>query len=724
MSQKTSTQLAVADVFITDKLHRRAPKKTDYLQEKLALQDLAMRMADQPEEVLPRFVDLAMEMAGGVSAGLSLYEEQPAPGVFRWQYLRGALAQFNGATTPRNLSPCGITLDINAPVLAQHPERVYGWISDANIVVPEVLLVPLYLGDKVPLGTLWIVSDREEHFDCGHARVLTELAAFVGIALRMLRSEQRLHRTLESQEKAAELTLRSSEEQFRRLVQGVTDYSIFMLDLAGRVASWNAGAQRIKGYRPEEIIGQHFSRFYTEEDRQNGEPERALATALREGRFEKEGLRVRKNGERFWANVIIDAIRDDDGEITGFAKITRDITEQREAREVLDRTRERLFQSQKMEAVGQLTGGIAHDFNNLLTAVIGSLEIAERRTSDASVKRLISNALRGAQRGAALTQRMLVFARRQELDVQPLDIPTLVRGMSEMLERTLGPSMLIETRFPLNLPWVKTDPNQLEMALLNLMVNARDSMPQGGSIIIAARSEVIKEGQQLRPGPYVCLAVTDSGEGMDDATLAKATDPFFTTKEVGRGTGLGLPMVHGLAQESGGALVLKSQRGEGTTAEMWFPVAEKSPSATTVNDVAARTTTVARKLTVLVVDDDPLVLTNMATMLEDLGHSVHEASSAFEALSVLGRENSIELVLTDQVMPQMTGAELIGEIKSRWPNLPTILATGFAELPPSIDPLQQITLAKPFRQYNLQQAVNAALEGPKKQRVVRFRGRA
>ena len=719
-SQKALPQLTVADVFITEELDRRAPKKTDYLQEKLALQDVAARMADQPEEVLPRFVDLALEMTGGVSAGLSLYEESPPPGVFRWQYLRGRLAPFDGATTPRDFSPCGITLDRNAPVLAQHPERVYGWIADANIVVPEVLLVPLYLGGKVPLGTLWIVSDREGHFDSGHARALTELAAFVGIALRMVRSEHRLNQALEAQERAAEATLRNSEAQFRLLVQGVTDYSIYMLGLDGRVASWNAGAQRIKGYQPEEIIGQHFSRFYTEEDRQNGEPERALATAIREGRFEKEGLRVRKNGERFWANVIIDAIRGDDGEIIGFAKITRDITEQREARAALDRARETLFQSQKMEAVGQLTGGIAHDFNNLLTAVIGSLEIAERRVSDVSVKRLLSNAMRGAQRGAALTQRMLVFARRHELNSQPLEIPMLVRGMSEMLERSLGPSVLIETRFPLNLPWIKTDPNQLEMALLNLIVNARDAMPQGGPIIVAAFSEAVGEGQQLRPGSYVCLSVTDRGGGMDAATLAKATDPFFTTKEVGKGTGLGLPMVHGLAQELGGALVLKSRKGKGTTAELWFPVAEKSPVAATVNQVFA-TATKSRKLTILVVDDDPLVLTNMAAMLEDLGHTVHEASSALEALAILGRESAIELVLTDQAMPQMTGAELIGEINSRWPKLPAILATGFAELPSGIDPLQQITLAKPFLQDALEQAVNGALEDPKKRRVVRFR---
>jgi CheY-like chemotaxis protein/anti-sigma regulatory factor (Ser/Thr protein kinase) len=262
------------------------------------------------------------------------------------------------------------------------------------------------------------------------------------------------------------------------------------------------------------------------------------------------------------------------------------------------------------------------------------------------------------------------------------------------------------------------------MALLNLLVNARDAMPQGGPITVAARAEAVGKGQQLRPGSYVCLSVTDVGEGMDDATLAKATDPFFTTKEVGRGTGLGLPMVHGLAQESGGALVLKSQRGKGTTVELWFPVAEKSPVANTFEEVSAEGNAItSRKLTVVVVDDDPLVLTNMAAMLEDLGHTVHEASSAQEALSILRRETAIELVLTDQAMPHMTGAELIAEIKGRWPKLPIILATGFAELPPDIDPLQQVTLAKPFLQYDLQQAVNAALD-PKLRRVVRFRGRA
>ena len=525
-----------------------------------------------------------------------------------------------------------------------------------------------------------------------------------------------------TERKAAEAVLRSSEEQFKRLVDGVTDYSLFMLTPDGNVATWNAGAQRIKGYTPEEIIGQHFSRFYTEEDRKNGEPGRALATARREGRFEKEGWRIRKNGERFWATVVIDAIHegDSEGEIIGFAKITRDITEQRDARIALDRTREALFQSQKMEAVGQLTGGIAHDFNNLLTAVIGSLELAGRRASDLSVKRLIDNAMRGARRGATLTQRMLVFARRQELNVQAVDIPAVVRGMTELLERSLGPPVLIETRFPLRLPWVRTDPNQLEMALLNLMVNARDAMPDGGPIILAARHETLPRPKRLQPGSYICLSVTDTGEGMDEETLQKALDPFFTTKEVGKGTGLGLPMVFGLAKESGGELVLKSRKGHGTTVELWLPVAEKSPVASVSETPEPTPSQSMRSTTVLVVDDDPLVLTNMAAMLDDMGHTVFEAASAAEALAVLGRESTVELVVTDQAMPKMTGLQLIDEIRRGWPRLPVILATGFAELPPGTDPLQ-ITLAKPFFQYDLEQAVVAALADPKTRRVVRFR---
>jgi CheY-like chemotaxis protein len=374
-----------------------------------------------------------------------------------------------------------------------------------------------------------------------------------------------------------------------------------------------------------------------------------------------------------------------------------------------------------MEAVGQLTGGIAHDFNNLLTAIIGSLEIARRRATDASVIRLIDNALRGAERGSSLTQRMLMFARRQELDFRPVDIVALVHGMAELLERSLGPSVRVETRFPLGLPWVNTDSNQLEMALLNLAVNARDAMPEGGPVVITARPETIALAHgRLQPGEYVCLSLTDTGEGMDEDTLAKAIDPFFTTKEVGKGTGLGLPMVHGLAEHSGGQLLLRSRKGQGTTAELWLPVAKKTEKAAEAEAPAQVPAKEHRRLIVLVVDDDPLVLTNMAAMLDDIGHRVFEADSASEALTILRRESGIQLVITDQAMPRMTGLQLIEEIKDNWPDLPVILATGFAELPRGTDILQ-ITLAKPFRQHDLASAVETAMTTPDARRILRFR---
>jgi PAS domain S-box-containing protein len=516
-----------------------------------------------------------------------------------------------------------------------------------------------------------------------------------------------------TERRLAEDRLQRSEEQFTRLVQGVTDYSIYLLEPDGRVATWNAGAERIKGYAPFEIIGEHFSRFYAEEDRQNNEPQRALEIARRDGRFEKEGWRVRKNGERFWANIVIDAIYDDTGEIIGYAKITRDITERRDTQIALEKAREALFMSQKMDAIGQLTGGVAHDFNNLLTAILGSLEIARKRVGDPSVTRLLDNAIHGAQRGASLTQRMLTFARRQDLDPKAVDIPALVRGMTELLERSLGPSVVIETRFPLGLASVTVDPNQLEMALLNLAVNARDAMPEGGRIIVAAQAKSVLGGEgKLNPGPYICLSVVDAGEGMDEATLAHAIEPFFTTKEPGKGTGLGLPMVQGLAEQSGGQFVLKSRKGLGTTAELWLPVAPKASGEAVAAAAAPRRASPEpagqRLLVVLVVDDDALVLTNMAAMLEDIGHKVFEAKSAAEALALLRGEPTIELVITDYAMPRMTGMELIAAITAERPDLPTILATGYAELPPGSDPLQ-MKIAKPFRQHDLIRAVDRAM---------------
>ncbi|MBN9580961.1 MAG: PAS domain S-box protein [Afipia sp.] len=514
-----------------------------------------------------------------------------------------------------------------------------------------------------------------------------------------------------TERRAAEQRLRASEEQFRLLVQGVTDYALYMLNPEGRVSSWNAGAERIKQYAADEIIGRHFSTFYTAADRDKGEPQQALKIARREGRFEKESWRVRKDGTQFWAHVVIDPIYGDDGGIIGFAKITRDITERRQAQITLDQTREALAHSQKMDAIGQLSGGIAHDFNNLLMVILGSLELAGKRLpDDPRVSPLIANATQAAQRGAALTQRMLAFARHQDLNLRPVDVPVLVRGMTDLLQSSIGPSIRIETQFPLPLSPVHADANQLEMALLNLAVNARDAMPDGGSIIIAARDVTVAAGAManLKAGNYVCLSVTDTGEGMDRATLLRAMEPFFTTKGVGRGTGLGLSMVHGMTEQSGGRFLLKSRKGRGTTAEMWLPVALAKAGRNAPAAGGAESAVSIRPLVVLAVDDDGLVLMNTAVMLQDLGHAVIEATSARQALDILRGKKPVDLVITDYAMPQMTGAQLAASIRTEWPDMPVILATGYAELPPGAE-TGLPKLAKPFRQVELMRAVAAAV---------------
>lgn len=497
------------------------------------------------------------------------------------------------------------------------------------------------------------------------------------------------------------------DRHYRLLIESITDYAIYMLDSEGVILSWNAGAERIKGYARDEIIGQNFSRFYAPQDREAGEPQRGLAIAALEGRFEKEGWRMRKDGTRFWAHVVIDAIRNDAGLLIGFAKVTRDTTDKLKAQQALEQAQQALFQSQKMDAIGQLTGGVAHDFNNLLMAIIGSIELLSKRIPEnPKVTPLLNNAMQGARRGAALTQRMLAFARKQDLNLRRIDLPTLVRGMADLLQRSLGPSVSIDTRFPLSLASVRADANQLELALLNLTMNARDAMPEGGPIVIAAREEIIRadSGVILVPGRYVCLSVADRGEGMDEATLKRATEPFFTTKGIGKGTGLGLSMVHGLAEQSGGRLVLRSRKGEGTVVELWLPQAP--------DDDAGRvreTTTMpraVRPLTVLAVDDDRLVLMNTIAMLEDMGHTVLEATSGQQALDILRQHATLDLVITDQAMPHMTGMQLAETVRSERPDLPVILATGYAEVPADV---VLPKLGKPFFQEDLARAIGAVI---------------
>lgn len=497
----------------------------------------------------------------------------------------------------------------------------------------------------------------------------------------------------------------TDEGRYRLLIEAITDYAIYLLDPSGIVTTWNPGAARFKGYTDNEIIGQHFSRFYTEEDRKTDLPARALEIAKREGKFEAEGWRVRKDGSRFWAYVIIDPIREPSGEIVGFAKVTRDLTERKRAQDKIEKTREVSLQSQKLEAVGQLTGGVAHDFNNLLMAVLASLEMLRKRLPPNDLKSiaLLENAVQAAQRGTALTKRMLAFARNYELKLDVIGIPELVGNMTDLLRRSVGPSCNIETRFSLALKPVEVDANQLELALLNLVLNARDAMPDGGDIVLSAREESITGNHMsgLGSGQYIRLSVSDTGEGMDEETLRKAAEPFFTTKGINKGTGLGLSMVHGFAEQSGGRLILQSEIGNGTTATLWLPLAKRLAQTGVSTQTASPRAT--RPLSILAVDDDALVLMSTVAMLEDLGHTAFGACSAQEALEILGRNDSIDLVITDQAMPKMTGTALAQLIKDKWPDIPVMLATGYADR--AIDGLALSPLSKPYDQRNLSEAI-------------------
>jgi PAS domain S-box-containing protein len=504
-----------------------------------------------------------------------------------------------------------------------------------------------------------------------------------------------------TERKAAQEALRHSEQQFSLLVQGVTDYALYMLDRTGIITTWNAGAQRIKGYEPAEVIGKHFSIFFQPEDAQNGIPQRALDTVVAEGRYEGQGWRLRKDGSRFMAHVVVDPIKDEQGALIGFAKITRDVTESAQAQLALKEAREALFQAQKMESLGQLTGGIAHDFNNLLTVILGSLELAKKRLPrESTLFPLLDNAIAGAQRGATLTQRMLAFARRQELDPKPVDVVSLIRDMADLLSRMLGTGIEVDTRFPLILRSVLVDVSQLEMALMNLIINSRDAMAGRGKVLISAREDSVP-GSAPSDDRFICISVVDDGTGMDESTLQRAMEPFFTTKGAGKGTGLGLSMVHGLAAQSGGHFILKSSVGQGTTAELWLPIAAidaAAQAADASNSVLGQANSEQRRsLKVLFVDDDPLVLMSTGAMLEDLGHRVVLASEGLEALAALEQSADFDLIITDMAMPDMTGLELAEIIAVRFPDIPIILSSGFAEFSSDVT-VNLPRLPKPFGQ--------------------------
>jgi PAS domain S-box-containing protein len=645
-------------------------------------------------------------------------------------------AAFAGFPMPRNTEVFEPTFRgtgvVRSPDILADPRYgkmgPYRGMPPGHLPVRSYLAVPVVSRNTEVLGGLFFGHGQPGIFTARAERLLVGLAAQAAVAIdnsRLYQTSRRevaarkeaedklqeLNRNLEARasQRAAELAsstlkLEDSERRFRLLVEGVNDYAIFMLDPTGIVVNWNPGAQRIKGYAREEIIGQHFSRFYTEEDRSNRVPYKALETAATTGKFETEGWRLRKDGTRFWASVVINAIRDSQGRILGFAKVTRDLTERRAAEE-------RLNQSQKMEGIGQLTGGVAHDFNNLLTIIIGNLETLQRNFLDDTLdvtrlQRAADYAMRGARRAEALTQRLLAFSRQQPLEPKPVDVGRLVSGMSDLLRRMLGEQIAVETVLAGGLWRAYADPNQLEVAIVNLAVNARDAMPNGGKLTIETANIHLDEAYaaaqaEVLPGQYVLIAVSDTGVGMSPEVRARAFDPFFTTKDVGHGTGLGLSQVYGFVKQSRGHVKIYSEVGEGTTLKIYLPrhhsEADEEEEAVTRSIARGR-----RTETVLVVEDDEDVRTYSTESLRELGYSVLAAPHARAALQVLDAHPEISVIFTDIGLPGgISGRQLAEQARKRLPMVKILFTTGYARnaivhegrLDPGVE-----LLTKPFSQ--------------------------
>ncbi|WP_294074102.1 PAS domain-containing sensor histidine kinase [Sphingomonas sp.] len=481
-----------------------------------------------------------------------------------------------------------------------------------------------------------------------------------------------------TEKRQVQQALMESERRFRILVQGVTDYALFMLDPEGRVANWNSGAERIKGYSPEDIVGEHFSRFYTAEDFEAGVPFKAIETARRVGRYEAEGWRVRKDGTRFWASVVLDAIRDDEGELLGFAKITRDMTDKREAQLRLEESREQLFRSQKMEALGQLTGGLAHDFNNLLTAILGASDLALRNIdNEEKLRRMIDGIRNSAQRGAGLTKQLLAFARAQPLEINQIELKGFLDEVTTLLRPSLRSDIEVILEISDQLWPVDADAGALELALLNLAFNARDSMKSGGKLKLSATNEVLSGQPDGLHGEHVALRVSDTGHGMDRATMERVFEPFFTTKTFGEGTGLGLSQVFGFVKQLGGTVTITSEVNKGSTFTIYIPASHGSGERAQTDGAADRKLTLGR---VLIVEDDMIVAELAAGMLDELGFEPTIVHSAKEALDRLASGEKPKLIFSDIIMPGgISGLELARKVRARFPELPILLTTGYSE---------------------------------------------
>ena len=648
-----------------------------------------------PEKLVQAITDLTVELTGA-AFGAFFYNVLNDAGESYMLYTLSGVprAAFEKFPMPRNTAVFGPTFRgegpvrhddvLAAPGYGENPP--YHGMPPGHLPVRSYLAVPVVSRSGGVHGGLFFGHPEVGVFTERHEAIVAGVAGMAATAMdnarlfqandQVRRELRELNETLEQRVAARTEDLRRQGSLFDQLVSGIADCAIFMLDTEGRVQTWNTGAERIKGYRREEIVGRHFSLFYTQEDREAGVPDFALKTAREKGKFETEAWRVRKDGSRFFANVLIDAINDADGRPIGFAKVTRDMTERRALEE-------QLRQSQKMEAIGQLTGGVAHDFNNLLTIIIGNLEIIGRDPENPSKRaRAIENAMHGAQRAATLTQQLLAFSRRQPLNPKVTDINRLVASFSDLIRRVLGEQIAVETVLGGGVWLADVDTHHLESALLNLAVNARDAMPQGGKLTIETANAHLDERYrahyaEVAAGQYVLICVTDTGAGMTPDVLEHAFEPFYTTKPTGHGTGLGLSQVYGFVKQSGGHIRLYSEPGFGTTVKIYLPRVSDASVSEQVASAWSESTRGGTE-TILLVEDDPGVRAYTVEILTDLGFSVLEASEATTALEILEKSPAIDLLFTDVGLPGLNGRQLADRARERRPDLPILFATGYA----------------------------------------------
>ena len=567
----------------------------------------------------------------------------------------------------------------------------------------------------LPSRTLEITA-REGRFETEAWRVRKDGTGFwASVVIDAIRDERgellgfaKITRDV-TERKLAEEAQRESERQFRLLVANVTDYALFMLSPDGIVTNWNAGAERIKGYKASEIVGQHFSQFYTEKDKAAGIPARALQNAAEKGRFEAEGWRVKKDGSLFWANVIIDPVKDETGSLIGFAKITRDITERRNAQIALEKAQAERGHAQKMEALGQLTGGVAHDFNNLLMIVSGHLRRLDALVGDDPLgARAVEAIATAVQRGSSLTRQLLTFARRQTLKPTNVSLSEQISSFETMLTSSLGSSANLITQIPSDIWPVRIDVSEFELALVNLAFNARDAMPQGGTITITAQNIAASSASELPlglNGDYVALTIADTGSGIAPDILTKVFDPFFTTKQA-KGSGLGLSQVHGFAHQSGGSVRIDSELGLGTRITIFLPRAGEESDQPIKPEMRPEGAAVTGD--VLLVEDNPDVKEVTVSLLEQLGYHVQVAESADATLDML-EKHAFDVLVSDIVMAgPMDGLQLARKVRERHRKLPIVLVTGYSQRAATAEP-DFIVVRKPYQPGELSHAITKAL---------------